>query len=256
MSTPSIRITRENHCLHLQFTRPDKKNALTLEMYDEASDALESVQSDDDIRVVLFSGAGPDFCAGNDIQTFLDASGDESFAPILRFLHALAKLDCPKLAAVEGYAVGIGATLLLHCDAVVASTTAKFRFSFAELGLCPEAGSTQLLPKRVGSQQAFELFILGTTWDASQALRGGLISSSVEVGKALEHARSLVDRIVQLPVQSMRTTYELLTRPAEPIAERIDAEAKAFVQLLSHEDTQNRFQSFLMRRTKKAPSGL
>lgn len=238
-----LSVTRDGQCLHLEFQRAHKKNALTSAMYREAAKALESADREPGIRCVLLSGQGDDFCAGNDLADFMRSDNETLFAPITAFLRALVRLRRPAIAAVEGYAVGIGATMLLHCDAVFAGEDARFKFPFVQLGLCPEAGSTQLLPARVGRLAAFELFGLGATWDAKKALYQGLVTQTTPTGLALVAAKKAADHICTLPEHAVRATMELLSRGAEPIEARIEAEVKRFATLLGSEETQARLKA-------------
>lgn len=243
-----LKVTREGHCLHLEFQRQAKKNALTSAMYREAARALESADRESGIRCVLLSGQGNDFCAGNDLLDFMSADKETLFAPITAFLRALVRLRRPVIAAVEGYAVGIGATMLLHCDAVFAGENARFKFPFVELGLCPEAGSTQMLPARVGRLAAFELFGLGATWDAKKALYQGLVTQTTPNGLALAAAQKAAEHVCTLPEHAVLATMELLSRGAEPIEARIEAEVKRFATLLASEATQERLKQSVMKK--------
>lgn len=236
--------------MHLQFQRPNKKNALSSAMYREAAKALESADRESDIRCVLISGEGDDFCAGNDLVDFMSADKETLFAPISAFLRALVRLRRPTIAAVEGYAVGIGSTMLLHCDAVFAGENARFKFPFVELGLCPEAGSTQLLPARVGRLAAFELFGLGATWDAKKALYQGLVTQTTPTGLALAAAKKAADHVCTLPEHAVLATMELLSRGAEPIEARIEAEVKRFATLLGSPATQERLMQIARKKKK------
>lgn len=237
-------------CLHLRFTRPDKKNAVTLAMYRQLCDTIKAHRDREDLVCVLFSGEGADFCAGNDIADFARVKSVGELAVIVDFLHLIAELRCLKIAAVEGFAVGIGATLLLHCDAVFAGPEAKFRYAFAQLGLSPEAASSQLLPARVGHLASINLLLLGKTWGAQEALQHGLISEITATGKALTAAQNAVQTLMALPAAARQTTLELLQREPETLRQRIDYEAREFMKLLLSEDSQTRIQAFLSKSPK------
>lgn len=248
IGSEELQVSREGDCLHLRFNRPSKKNALTSAMYREAAKALDSADRESGIRCVLLSGEGSDFCAGNDLSDFMGAEQETLFAPINAFLRALVRLRRPAIAAVEGYAVGIGATMLLHCDAVFAGEGAKFKFPFLDIGLCPEAGSTQLLPTRVGKLAAFELFALGATWDCPKALSHGLITQMTPTGLALAAANKATEHICNLPQHAVLSTMELLNRGIEPVEARIEAEVKRFAALLASKETQERLMQSLAKR--------
>ena len=171
-----IRIVRMN--------RPDKKNALTASMYGAMADALENANSHRDIRCVVIAGLPGAFSAGNDLAEFSQAatSGEGVALPVVRFLHALARSERPLVAAVQGLAVGVGTTMLLHCDHVVAGTDARFSTPFVNLGLVPEAASSLLAPRLMGHLRAFELLVMGRPLDAAAALACGLVNAVVPPG--------------------------------------------------------------------------
>jgi enoyl-CoA hydratase/carnithine racemase len=183
-------VAREGPVLRLTLCRPNKKNALTGEMYDALTDALRGAEGDSTIGAVLMSGSGGAFCAGNDIADFLSASSSAAEAPSLRFVRAIASCKTPLVAAVEGVAIGVGTTLCLHCDLVYAAPSALFRMPFVDLGLVPEAASSLLLPQRIGLARASELLMLGDAFGAEQALRFGLVNAIVATEDLLAHALS------------------------------------------------------------------
>ena len=170
-------VSREGGVLRIQFNRPEKKNALTREMYLQALAALEEASADESLRAVNFSGAGGTFTAGNDLADFLAYSGEPSEFPALRFIKTLACIEKPLIAAVAGDAVGIGVTMLFHCDLVYASPSASFKAAFIDLGLPPEGGVSLLAPRRFGPAKAAELLMLGERFDAKEALRLGLVNA-------------------------------------------------------------------------------
>jgi enoyl-CoA hydratase/carnithine racemase len=163
----------ENKILTISFDRADKKNAITAEMYTQAEQALLNSIDDKDVRVVLFKGEGPDFTAGNDMAAFLTMC-KEARPPVLKFLLALAAYPKPVVAAVNGLAIGIGTTMLAHCDYVAVNENVRFKMPFVDLGLCPEGGSSLLFPRFMGYAQASELLILGDFFGAAKAEKVGL----------------------------------------------------------------------------------
>ena len=228
-----IQIKRDAGVLELTLTRPAKKNALTGSMYAAMADFLNEANSDTELRCVLIASEGADFCAGNDLLDFVH-SGPKALSPgspVLRFLHALAALELPLIAAVQGRAVGVGATLLLHCDLVVAAPDASLMMPFVKLGLTPEAGSSLLLPELVGHRLAAEMLLLGRPVGAERALQLGLINE-VDTDP-LGAARALAQAIVAQPVGAVRASKRLLRMSADKLHERIDTEAAVFVAQLA-----------------------
>ncbi len=175
----------------VRFNRPEKRNAITFAMYEALYRGLKDAQADEAVRVVLFSGEGAGFCAGNDLHDFLDGPQFNSEHPVMGFLHTLASFDKPLVAAIHGQTVGIGVTMLLHCDLVVAARNTQLSMPFVKLGLVPEAASSLLLPRLVGQQRAAELLLLGRPFDAATAERLGLVNRVVEEAALLGEARAL-----------------------------------------------------------------
>jgi enoyl-CoA hydratase/carnithine racemase len=227
-----IEIGRANGVLELTLARPAKKNALTGAMYTALADALTGANSDPELRCVLIASEGADFCAGNDLMDFMQAGAAalDPGSPVLRFLHGLAGLELPLAAAVQGRAVGVGTTLLLHCDLVVASPDASLILPFVKLGLTPEAGSSLLLPALVGHRVAAEMLLLGKPVGAERALQLGLINQID--ADPLGAARALAQAIAAQPAGAVRDSKRLLRMPAESLHERIDTEAAVFVARL------------------------
>lgn len=168
-----IRSEARDGVFHIEIARPEKKNALTADMYQALAEALARAEADPAVRVILISGAGGNFTAGNDLADFLDHPPKDEDAPVFRFLNAFAGLQKPFVAAVNGVAVGVGTTVLLHCDLVYAGASARFALPFANLGLTPEAASSLLLPLRAGHARAAEMLMLGEVFSAQTALDSG-----------------------------------------------------------------------------------
>jgi enoyl-CoA hydratase/carnithine racemase len=229
-------VTADAGVSEVRLNRPEKRNAVTAAMYQALSDALEAARAEPGVRALLLSGEGAGFCAGNDLNDFLTAGQLTPQHPVFAFLHALASFDKPLLAAVHGQAVGIGVTMLLHCDLVVAARGTQFSLPFVQLGLVPEAGSSLLLPRLVGQQRAAELLFLGKPFDADTALRLGLINHVVGEAELAGAARALAATVATQPVESLRATRRLLRGDPAEILARIDAEARVFgAQLQSAE---------------------
>lgn len=212
----------------LRFERPEKRNAITHEMYRALASYLHAALADPAVRAVLLSGAGASFSAGNDLNDFLTGPELTSTHPAMDVMRTLATFDKPLVAAVHGPTIGIGVTMLLHCDLVVAAQGTQLIMPFVALGLVPEAGSSFLVPRLVGQQRAAELLLLGQPLDAAEAQRLGLVNRVVEAEKLLEEARSLAQRLAQQPPDALRATRRLLRGDAADVLARIEAEAQVF----------------------------
>ncbi|MCQ8278977.1 enoyl-CoA hydratase-related protein [Acetobacteraceae bacterium KSS8] len=243
-----VRASKENGVLHLVMDRPGKKNALTGAMYHALSDGLDRAAGSDSIRAVLISGAGDAFSAGNDVADFLSSGASTAAdAPSVRFILALTRFSKPLVAAVQGNAVGIGTTMLLHCDLVFADETARFATPFSKLGLVPEAGSSLLLPARIGAVRANAMLLLGETLDANAALSAGLVNAVLPAGTVLDHARKQAETLAALPPAALRASKALIQGDRSALEARIDAELKAFGVALRSEEARAAFNLFLSR---------
>ena len=236
MKTNHVVVGRDGAVLTIAMNRPEKKNALTHTMYDAMADALAAAAGHASIRVILITGTGDAFTAGNDLGDFLNAPPVGGELPVQRFLTALSTAEKPVVAAVNGLAIGIGTTMLLHCDLVYAARSAVFSAPFVNLALVPEAASSLLLPHRIGHAKAAELFLLGGRMDAGQAEASGLVAAVFDDAalgaEALQRARALAAKAPG----AVRATKALMKRGGEPVAERMYAESAQFaVQLKSAE---------------------
>ncbi|HXB18832.1 MAG TPA: enoyl-CoA hydratase [Steroidobacteraceae bacterium] len=227
MSEEILKSCAEGVC-ELRFDRPEKRNAVTHRMYQALAAGLHAAEADEAVRVVLLSGAGASFCAGNDLNDFVSGPPFSSAHPVMDVLRTLATFDKPLLAAVHGPTVGIGVTMLLHCDLVVAAQGTQLIMPFVALGLVPEAGSSLLLPRLVGQQRAAELLLLGEPLDAAAAERLGLVNRVVAPDKLLDEARALAQRLVRQPAEALRATRRLLRGDTAELRARIEAEAQVF----------------------------
>ncbi|MDH5674999.1 MAG: enoyl-CoA hydratase-related protein [Myxococcales bacterium] len=226
-----VKVEADAGVLQVRLNRPSKKNALTSGMYARMADAVQHAQSDPAVRVLLFTGGPKDFTAGNDLVDFLDPARDAS--AVTRFLKTLPELDKPVVAAVNGYAVGIGTTMLLHCDLVYVGRSAKLRMPFVGLGLVPEFGASLLLPRLVGSQRAASLLLLGETLGGEQAVDLGLATEALAddavQARALAQARELAAR----PPDAVQATKKLLRAEIrERLQTVIDKEMHVFAERL------------------------
>jgi enoyl-CoA hydratase/carnithine racemase len=231
MSIPEIEISRDGATTHLRFNRPAKRNALTAAMYTALADALAAAESDG-TAVVVFSGAGPGFCAGNDLADFVADRPADQEMPVHRFLSCLSTSSRILIAAVQGRAVGIGTTMLLHCDFVVAQTDAVLQMPFVDLALVPEAASSLLVPALIGYQRACRLLMLGETLDASGAEALGLVHQVVAAGAALTAAETLASRLLAKPRSALLATKRLMKAPGHDVAGRMALEGAAFAAQL------------------------
>ena len=245
--TGSVDIVTKDHVLEIHLNRPDKKNAVTAEMYAAMADAIATAGADPGICAVLFAGRGETFCAGNDLNDFL-SNPITAGSPVLRFLNAIATWETVMIAAIQGSCVGIGATLLLHCDYVVATDTASLQFNFVKIALVPEAASSLLLPRAVGRLKAAELMLLGEPLAAFEAHALGLISDVVEDGDCLGKARSFAARLSALPPEAVRATRKLLRSETEGIVARMAEENAVFAQRLCSPEFKEAVSAFLQKR--------
>ena len=213
MTPKDVTISREAGVAIIAITRPDKKNALTGSMYDAMTAVLSLSSNEAAIGAVLLTGSNGVFTAGNDINDFLSYRGDIANSPGLRFIKALARFEKPLVAAVDGPAIGIGATLLLHCDLVYASPSATLKIPFVDLGLTPEAGSSVLLPRRCGMARASELLLLGEEISAERAESFGLVNAIVPAQDLRGHAVEKAKALAAKPAGARRDAQDAARRP-------------------------------------------
>lgn len=228
--------------------RPRRRNALDRATYAALTAALRAAEADEAVRATVLTGTDGCFTAGNDLADF-QADPGQGPSPGLVFLHALSAAEKPVLAAVEGFAVGIGTTLLLHCDLAYAGRGATFRLPFVALGLCPEGASSLLLPRVAGMKRAAELLMLGEPFGADEALAAGLVNAVAETGAALSLALARAEALAGLPAESVRLTKRLLRRGlAAEVAETLDHEAEHFAARRRSPEAQAAFAAFLAKR--------
>lgn len=243
-----IEIDRQDRVLTLRLTRPAKRNALTVAMYRALTAALEAAPGED-IGAIVFGGDTECFTAGNDLQEFLTDPPAGPDAPVLCFLRALACCPLPLLAAVNGAAVGIGTTLLLHCDYVYAGENARFQLPFVPLGLAPEGGASVLLPALVGPRRAAALLYEGEPFTAAQAQAWGLVDAVVAPADALGQTQRKAQALAALPAGAIRATRMLLQAPRQAeILAAIDREAALFGERLRSAEARAAMQAALRRR--------
>lgn len=248
--TELVAVTDEGPVRTVRMNRPDKKNALTLPMYDAMAAAIEGAGQDPALRCLLIAGTPAGFCAGNDIGDFLKmATGSGALGqPILRFLYALARCEKPLVAAVQGNAIGVGTTMLMHCDHVVAANDARFVTPFVGLGLVPEAASSLLAPKLMGQRRAFSLLVMGKPFTAEEAKAAGLVNTVVAAEAVEAEAMKAAREIAALPPQGVLASRRLMRGAPDEIVARIDEEAELFKTRLQSAEARAAFEAFMMRK--------
>src|SRR3954462_2376704 len=206
-----VRVEKSGGVLAITLARPDRRNAITVAMYAALAEAVESAADDDSIRLISFQGEGQDFAAGNDLADFLSAlPRDTTDIPVWRLLRALAQCETPIVAAVQGNCVGIGTTMLLHCDLVVAEEGARFSLPFVDLALVPEAASSRLLPGVAGRRRSARYLLLGEDFCVDEAMGIGLVSHRSDTGQLAETMADVVVRLLAKPTGALRQTQRLL----------------------------------------------
>ncbi|WP_432422199.1 enoyl-CoA hydratase [Robbsia betulipollinis] len=246
---PDVTLMHQGAVAVLRWNRPGKRNAITAAMYARMADLLAAADADPRVKAIVLGGTGPAFSAGNDIDDFIRHPPMGPDAPVTRFLHVLAALVTPLVAAVRGPAIGVGTTMLLHCDLVYAGSDARFGLPFAQLGLCPEAASSLLLPRLSGHQRAAEKLLLGDPFDAEEARAMGFVNRIVAPEAVEDEALRQAQRLVALPVAALRATKALLKAdPMQTVAARIDAEIAQFAALLGGPAAQEALRAFVEKR--------
>lgn len=249
MSQSNIIKSIDGAVVTLQFNRADKKNAITADMYQLLADGLNDANKDPSVKLVKIIGADNAFCAGNDLSDFLKNPPHEDDNPVWQFLFALDVFEKPLIAGVNGPAVGIGTTLLLHCDLVAASSSAVFALPFTALGLSPEAASSLLIPKQCGLKKATEWLMLGERFNAAEAEKFGLINCALETPEQVsEQIEKWQAKLLKLPFESVMATRQLLRQVDDGnVKARMTQEGDIFKRLLKSDAAQAAFQAFLNR---------
>lgn len=248
--TDQVIVTDNGAVRTVRMNRPDKKNALTSVMYDAMAEAIETAGGSSSIRCVLITGVPGAFSAGNDLQDFLKAAtGGEGLGnAVLRFLYALARAERPLVAAVQGVAVGIGTTMVLHCDYAVAATDARFSTPFVNLGLVPEAASSLIAPRLMGHRRAFELLVMGKPLSGEEAKACGLVNQVAAAADVDAEALKAAQAIAALPPEGVAISRRLMKGAPDEIVRRIDEEADAFKKRLVSPEARTAFEAFLSRK--------
>jgi enoyl-CoA hydratase/carnithine racemase len=248
-----ILTSKTNSILTIEFNRPERKNAITAAMYQTMAEALIDAEGDAGVRAILIVGKPEIFTAGNDLEDFLKnaprAGASVDSLPVTTFMRALQNASKPVVAAVAGNAIGIGTTLLMHCDLVYAADNAKFAMPFSQLGLCPEFASSLLFPQIVGYPRAAEKLLLGDAFSAQEAYQMGLISKVLPLDELLPYAARQAAKLVALPAASIRTTKHLMKRAtASAVDAAMAAELTQFAAMLQAPEAKEAFTAFFEKR--------
>jgi enoyl-CoA hydratase/carnithine racemase len=246
--TQQLKVRRDGAVMEIIFARPEKKNALSNAMYRTAAETLNEAQANPAVRVVLFGAEGNAFTAGNDLADFASASaGKPDELQAHRFIEALARADKPIVAAVSGLAVGVGTTMLLHCDLVYVAATAQLTTPFVNLALVPEAASSMLLPARIGHVRGFAMFAFGEALSGHEAVALGLANKALPAEQVLPAAREAARMLANRPLGSLIATKKLM-RDRERVRDQIDRERAIFAERLRTAEAAEAFRAFAERR--------
>jgi enoyl-CoA hydratase/carnithine racemase len=248
--TDHVVVSEAARVLRIQMNRPEKKNALTPAMYVVLAEALERADADPTIRVITITGVGDVFTSGNDLKDFLDAKAMGANNPIMRFLSAIADVRKPLIAEVNGLAVGVGVTMLLHCDLVYAAEGAVFQLPFVNLGVVPEAASSLLLPRMMGHQRAAEVLFFGSRFDVQAARQLGLVNGIHPHERLADVVAEKAGALAAKPPQALRLTKELLKGEAyhSEVAARMEEERVLFEQQLGSPEAREAMSAFFEKR--------
>jgi enoyl-CoA hydratase/carnithine racemase len=247
----SIRTTAQNGVAIVEIARPEKKNALTQDMYDSMTAALEAAAAHEGVRALLITGQRDVFASGNDLQDFMERPPSTEDSPVTRFMQALLDFEKPVVAAVMGPAVGIGVTMLLHCDLVYVAADARLSMPFVALGLVPEFGSSLLVPRLMGHVKAAEKLLLGETFTGRQAVKLGIATAALPSAEVLAHAQLVAERFNHLPAGAVRDTKRLLRAGVkDAIRDAIRAENIIFAERLRSPEAKEAFAAFFQKRKR------
>ncbi len=244
-----VRVEKKDRVLRIELARPEKKNALSPDMYAALASAFATADADAEVRAVLIHGTSGCFTSGNDVKDFLELNRGPADSPASGFLRAIAAAKKPVVAAVGGPAVGVGTTMLLHFDLIYAAPNARFQLPFVPLGLLPEAASSLLLPVIAGYQRAAELLLLGQPFTAEKAQAAGIVTEVIPEGDLLEYARTAALALAALPPASVRMTKELMKRALAPaVRERMQEELGLFGERLRSPEAKEALSAFMEKR--------
>ena len=252
-----IEVKRRDGRTRIRMNRPERRNAITVAMYAALADAIEAAAEDDEVRLITIEGAGEDFTAGNDLADFLTELPPPGTTdiPVWRMLRALARNEVPIIAAVHGNAVGIGTTMLFHCDLVLAAEGTRFVMPFVDLGLVPEAASSLILPRLAGRRRAARYLLLGESFGPEEALEFGLVSHIVAMDGLQAALDSIAAALLAKPAQALKLTQRLLRREGkDEILQRMELENGHFAERLTSDEVKQAIKAFFAARSKPAPA--
>jgi enoyl-CoA hydratase/carnithine racemase len=247
-----VRVEKSGGVLAITLARPERRNAITIDMYAALADAIAGAFEDGETRVITIRGEGQDFAAGNDLADFLQAQRTDEEIPVWRLLRALAECEIPIVAAVHGNCVGIGTTMLLHCDLVIADDSARFSMPFVDLALVPEAASSMLFPRLAGRRRAARYLLLAEPFGAAEAEEIGLVSHRVTTGGLDAKLYEIVAALRAKPREAVRLTQKLLrTGTQDEILERMKLESSMFAERLASAEVKDAIAAFFAKRGPK-----
>lgn len=247
--SPQVLVNLDERILRIQFNRPERKNALSLAMYGALADIIIAANDDRSVRVLVLSGVNECFTSGNDLLDFMNDPDIRDTHPVVRFMVALQNCQKPVVAIVQGHAVGIGTTMLLHCDLVYAAEDARLQLPFVNLGLCPEYASSYLVPRLVGQQKAAELLLLGEPFNGSDAERMGLVNAAVPSNELLAFAEAKIQRLANQPPAAVRRAKSLLKKSQHHGVETaLAAEFIGFAEGLNSDECKESVTAFFEKR--------
>jgi len=245
----SIRTATLNNVATIEIARPEKKNAITVDMYAAMAAALRAAEADGAVRAVLITGQPGIFTSGNDLEDFMQRPKQGMDSPVFQFMKALSSCEKPVVAAVTGAAIGIGTTMLLHCDLVYVSDEARLAMPFTSLGLVPEFASSLILPQLLGHVRAAEKLLLGDPFSAPEAVEIGIANAVLPAGEVVNHARRMAERFNALPPAAVRESKKLMKRAgADKVLETIAVEGGVFSDRLTSPEAREAFSAFFQKR--------
>ena len=244
-----VRVERDGALLSVTLARPERRNAITVAMYGALADAVEQGSSDESVRLILFRGEGADFAAGNDLADFLNVRPSGEEIAVWRFLRVLASCETPLMAAVHGNCVGIGTTMLLHCDLVVAEEGTRFSMPFVDLGLVPEAGSSLLFPMLAGRRAAARYLLLAEPFGIEEATEIGLVSHCAPAGELAAVSQRIAASLLAKPTEALKATQRLLRHGLQnEIVGRMQLESSVFAERLGSPEVRQAISAFFDKR--------
>jgi len=245
-----VRVEKSGGVLAIALARPERRNAITVEMYGALADAIAEAFDDGQTRLITIRGEGQDFAAGNDLADFLAVRPSDDDIPVWRLLRALAECELPIIAAVHGNCVGIGTTMLLHCDLVIADDSARFSMPFVDLGLVPEAASSLLFPRLAGRRRAARYLLLAEPFGADEALAIGLVSHRVASGQLDAKLEEIAGALLAKPAEALRVTQRLLRAGTkDEILARMKLESTMFAERLDSAEVKDAIAAFFAKRS-------